>query len=193
MDYAPAPGKWSVGEVLDHLLLGEKLNRSYIAKVIEMKKAGQQPVLKLSFADVNVSVGYIPKSLLPFAEVPFTLLNMFLPGSVRDFMTRYRIIPSQNANQTTPRRGRSADELRNELVFFLKEMEALLQANSHLNYYEMRIQHPLMGANDVPGLLRFLALHEQRHQSQISDIMLSSRFPAAISGQRPTTQTGGER
>jgi uncharacterized damage-inducible protein DinB len=177
MDYAPASGRWSVGEVLDHLLLGEKLNRGYIAEVIEMKKAGRRPVLRLSFADVNVSLGYIPKSLLPFVEVPFTLLNLFLPASVRDFMTLNRLIPAQNADQTAPRRGRSADELRQELISSLRETEALLEANSHLDYREMLVQHPLMGANDIPGLLRFLALHEQRHQAQINDVLTSSRFP----------------
>src|SRR5947208_12030765 len=96
MDFAPAPGKWSVGEVLDHLILGQRLNLSYIVEVIGMKKAGQRPVLKLSFTDVDVSIGYLPKSMLPALEVPFNVMNMFLPSSARDFMTRYRLIPAQN-------------------------------------------------------------------------------------------------
>src|SRR5437764_11615347 len=56
MDYQSEAGKWSVGEVLDHLILGQRLNLSYIAQVIGMKKAGQRPVLRLSFTDVDVSV-----------------------------------------------------------------------------------------------------------------------------------------
>lgn len=177
LDFAPAPGKWSVGEVLDHLVLGQRLYLSYIAEVIGMKKAGLQPVVTLSFADVDVSVGYIPKSLLPALEVPFTMLNLFLPSGVRDFMTSHRLVPAQNPGITTPRRARPADELRDDLISSMKEMNTLLEMHSHLNYGEMVIQHPLLGKNDVPGLLRFVALHEQRHQSQIKNILGSPGFP----------------
>jgi DinB family protein len=177
MDFAPAPGKWSVGEVLDHLVLGQRLNLSYIAEVIGMKRTGQRAVRRLSFTDVDVSIGYIPKSLLPALEAPFTVLNLFLPSSVRDFMTSHRLVPAQNPGITTPRRARPADELRNDLISSLKEMNTLLESHSHFNYCEMVIQHPLLGKNDVPGLLRFLALHEQRHQSQIRGIMTSAQFP----------------
>jgi len=179
MDYAPGTDKWSISEIVDHILLGERLNRGYMAEVIEMKKAGRQPVLRLSFKDVNVSVAYIPKSLLPFAELPFTLLNIFLPGSVRDFMTRYRLVPAQSSDATAPRRGRPANDLRHELISSLRETEALLEKSADLNYDEMRIEHPLLGTYNIPGLLRFLALHEQRHQSQINDILTSQRFPVA--------------
>jgi len=181
MDFEPAPGKWSVGEVLDHLVLGQRLNTSYIAQVIGMKKAGQQPVLTLSFTDVDVSVGYIPKSLLPALEAPFTILNMFLPATIRDLMTRYRLVPAQNAGITTPRRGRSTDALRNDLISSFRETEELLESHPDLEYGEMVIMHPLLGRNDVPGLLRFLTLHEQRHQSQINDILTDPRFPKSDS------------
>lgn len=192
LDYAPASGKWSVGEVLDHLILGQRLNLSYIAEVIEMKKAGHRPVLRLSFADVDVSIGHLPKRIMPALEVPFDVMNMFLPSRVRDFITRHRLIPAQNPELTAPRRSRPADELRNDLISSLKETEALLESNAHLDYDEMIVQHPLLGTNSVSGLLRFLALHEQRHQSQINDILRSPRFPAA-QNQPPPGQTGEER
>jgi len=177
MDYVPAPGKWSPGEVLDHLLLGERLNLCYIHEIIEMKKAGKRPVLKLSLTDVDVSIAYLPKSLLQFFEVPLTVMNMFLPGSIRDLMTRYSLIPAQNAEVTTPRHGRCAAELRNDLICSLQETEALFDAHSDLDYGETVIQHPLLGSNSIPELIRFLALHEQRHQSQIEEILSDARFP----------------
>jgi len=179
MDFARAPDKWSVGEVLDHIILGQRLNLSYIAEVTGMRRAGHRPVLRLRFEDVDVSIGYVPKSILPALEVPFTVLNIFLPNSVRDFMTRYRLVPAQNPELTTPRRFRSADELRNDLISSLKETEALLESNADLDFSEMLIQHPLLGNNNVPGLLRFLALHEQRHQSQIESVLRSPGFPGS--------------
>jgi uncharacterized damage-inducible protein DinB len=179
MDYQAEAGKWSVGEVLDHLILGERLNLSYIAEVIGLKEAGQRPVLRLSFTDVDVSVAYLPKSMLPTLEVPLKVMNMFLPSRARDFLTRYRLVPAQSAEITTPRRGRLAGELRGDLISSLKEMEVLLDSHHHLDFSEMIVEHPLLGNNNISDLLRFLALHEQRHQSQIESVLRSPGFPAS--------------
>jgi len=179
MDYQAEAGKWSVGEVLDHLILGQRLNLCYITEVIGMKKAGHRPVLRLGFEDVDVSLAHVPKNILPALEVPFTVLNIFLPSKVRDLITRYRLVPAQNPRLTSPRRFRPADELRNELIASFRETEALLESNVDLDFSEMLIQHPLLGNNDVSGLLRFLALHEQRHQSQIESVLRSPGFPAS--------------
>jgi hypothetical protein len=177
LDFKYTPDKWSAGEVLDHLLLAERLNRDQIAELIDLKKAGRNPSVRRTFSDVNVSVAYIPKSVLPALEVPFTLLNIFVPASVRQYMTRNRLIPAQAPDKATPKRGRPAAELLEDLAASLRKTEELLNANADLDYREMSVQHPLLGNNDVPGLLRFMAAHEQRHQSQIKDIMASPQFP----------------
>jgi hypothetical protein len=75
-------------------------------------------------------------------------------------------VPAQNPEITTPRCARPADELREDLLSALKQTQALLESNADLDYGEMMIEHPLLGNNNVPGLLRFLAFHEPRHQSQ---------------------------
>jgi DinB superfamily len=89
IEFSPAAGQWSVGEVVDHLLLAEALNRRNIAELIDMAKSGRRPYLKRTFADMNVHMAYIPKSMLPFLEVPFRLLSMAVPRSAREFLTRY--------------------------------------------------------------------------------------------------------
>jgi hypothetical protein len=114
---------------------------------------------------------------MPALEIPFNMLNIFLPAAIRDLLTRHRLVPANNPGITTPRHACPPDELRQELISSLKEMEALLGSHSHLDYSEIVIQHPLLGSNNIPGLLRFLALHEQRHQSQISNILTSPGFP----------------
>lgn len=177
LDFSAATGQWSAGEVLDHLLLAEKVNRDQIAELIELKKLQQKPFVRRTFADVNVSVAYIPKSVLPMLEVPFTVLNTFVPTGVREFITRHRVIPAQSPDVAIPRRGRPAAELRGDLARSFKETENLFSANPDLDYSNMSVQHPLMGTNNVPELLRFMALHEQRHQSQINNIMASPQFP----------------
>jgi uncharacterized damage-inducible protein DinB len=179
IEFSPAAGRWSVGEVLDHLLLAEALNRRDIVELIDLARSGHRPYLKRTFADMNVSMAFIPKSMLPFLEVPFQLLSTVVPRAAREFLTRYRLVPAQSPDVGTPRKGRSIDELRQELRSSLQETEALFEANSTLDYQAMIQQHPLMGVNNVLQLLRIVALHEQRHQSQIGDILRLPGFPRA--------------
>lgn len=176
IDYLPAPGKWSVGEQLDHLLLSDQITRRDIGELIELKKAGRKPFLYRSFADFDVTFFFVPKFMLPLVEAPFNILNVFVPNSVREFLLRYPLIPSRNANAAAPRKGRPIVELRDELSSSLRETEALFEANPHLNYREMIHRHPLLGTHNVPELLRILALHEERHQSQVSEVLKNLRF-----------------
>lgn len=179
LDQVPEQGGWSAGEVLDHLVLAEKLNRDQFSELIAMARAGRRPELRRSFSDVNVSIAYIPKPLLPLFEVPFTVLNFFVPTRVREWVTRNPLIPVQNPDAATPRRGRSAEELRRDLAASLSETEGLFAANADLDYGAMMIEHPLMGRHDVRSALRFLSLHEERHQQQFLTIVSSLRSPRA--------------
>jgi hypothetical protein len=42
-------GGWSVGEVPDHVLLAERLNRDQLARLIELKRSGRRPELRPSY------------------------------------------------------------------------------------------------------------------------------------------------
>ena len=181
LDYAPAPDRWSVGEVLDHMLLAERINREQITTLIEMSQEGRKPELSLTFSDLNIAVSYIPRSVLPALELPLTLLNLFVPESLRNYLTRYALVSFKNPDAAAPRRGRLISQLRSDLTTSLKETEALFQRDPHFEYSEMVLRHPLLGSYNIPGLLRFMTAHEQRHQSQIKNIMASPQFPKSHS------------
>jgi hypothetical protein len=174
-DWLPAPDKWSVGEVLDHLLLAEKYLRQEIRQLIDLKKARRTATLRRGFAELDISLGFIPKSLLPFLEIPFAVVNLFVPSAVRGFLVRSRLIPAQHPTVATPRKARSASELRTELGASFRETEALFEANPSLDYRQMFYVHPLLGSNDVLELLHIVTLHEERHQEQIADVLQAMR------------------
>src|SRR5947207_3113250 len=149
-EFTPARGKWSVGEVLDHLLLAEGYYRRMFAQLIELKKSGvARPVIQHGFDEVNTSIAYIPKSLLPMLELPFTVFNMFVPTPVREVMTQFRIVPAQMPDMAKPRAGRLVAELREELAASYEQTAALFHANPRLNYRDMRYRHPLLGDNHM--------------------------------------------
>jgi uncharacterized damage-inducible protein DinB len=176
--FTPAPGKWSVAEVLDHLLLAEQLYRERFSRLIELKKAGKKPQLDSSFDEINTSVMFIPKPLLPALEMPFRMMNLFIPSAVREVMTRNRIMPAQAPSIAEPRK-RPLKELRPALAASLEETQRLFDSNAGLDYREMRMSHPLMGDNNVLQILRIMRLHEERHQEQIRNVMRTPAFPKA--------------
>src|SRR5215467_8630813 len=178
-DFSPGSEKWSVGEVLDHLLLAEKLYRGIFARLIQMQKSGQTPVIHISFNEVNTSIAYIPKALLPMLTLPFTMLNMFIPTALREAMTQFRWLPAQNPDVAVPQKGKPIDDLRRALAASIEETAALLDANPGLDYRRLRYVHPLMGDNSVLDSLRIIALHERRHHQQIQEILRSRQFPKA--------------
>jgi hypothetical protein len=50
-----------------------------------------------------------------------------------------------------------------------------------LSYRRMVCQHPFFGANDVAGILRLTAAHEERHQDQLRET-LAAGGPAGFYG-----------
>jgi hypothetical protein len=174
-EFAPQR-KWSVGEVLHHLLLSDYLYHRNFTRLIELQKSGQRAVLRSNFADLNPSIAYIPKSLLPMLEIPFTVANLFIPNVVRETMTEFRLLPAQNPDITTPKKAQRVNELRASLQSSHDEITALFNSNPDLDYRAMRFQHPILGSNSVVQMLRIAAMHERRHQSQIQDLLRLPHF-----------------
>jgi hypothetical protein len=181
MDRRPAPDSWSVGEVLDHLLLAETFFCKEIGELIKRRKEGRSPLLLRGFKDLDISVGPIPKGVLPLLAVPLTLTNLFVPAFVRDFLVRSRLIPARHPTAATPRRGRHAADLRADLAASLAETESLFQANPNIDFRALRYVHPVLGNNNVLDLLRIITLHEERHQERIAELV------RALSGPRRAT------
>ena len=179
LDYIPQPGEWSVGEQVDHLILAEQVLRRDIAILVERAKAGQTPYLYRSFAEFNARPAFIPESVLPWLEVPFSVFSMFIPASLREYILRNVPFPAQAPDVTLPRRGKTKAALCEALRAMLRETEALFAANPSLDYDNMRHQHPLFGIQTVPQLVRILWLHEQAHQDQIARILASPQFSKA--------------
>ena len=178
LDFSPGPDRWSIGEVVDHLILVEQMYRGEIAGLIALTRAGRRPYIKRAFTDINVSPLRLPDVVLPWLAVPLTVMNCFVPAIVREMATEYGLLPSRNPDRATPRPRRPGDELRGALLSSLSETRALLAANADLDFRQMISEHPLTGASDVPHVLRFLARHERRHQSQIGRIKADRMFPA---------------
>lgn len=167
----PGDGGWSVGEVLDHLVLAEEVYRGDIERLIALRRAGRRPVIRRTFRELDVSILFIPRQLLPLLEIPFSVAGAFVPRSVREGLARSRWLPVQNPTRAEPRHGRPGADLMRELQESFAVTERLFAGADDVEWDGMTISHPLLGTNDVPALLRLMDRHEQRHQDQIRDVL----------------------
>lgn len=170
-DSSPAPGQWSVGEVVDHLVLVEGVQRSYIEKLIRLKREGKRPFLRVSLTELDVGFPFLPKFLMPWLELPLSISTAFMIKPVLHFITRNRLIPATAPTKGRPRRELPAHELRENLKSSLERTGALFEANADLDFRELTWQHALLGINNAHELLAILTNHEKGHQSQIKDIV----------------------
>jgi len=179
LDFSPRPGRWSIAEVADHLRLSEQLWRDELQRLVALARAGKPARLKHSFAEINVSPLFIPDSVLSMLETPFTFMNRFVPDAVIGFITENPILPTRNPDLATPRPRRPKQELLSDLRAALDETRTVIQSNADLDFNRMTSEHPLMGANNAPQVLGFLARHERRHHTQINRVRADPQFPRA--------------
>ena len=174
LDRSPAPGKWSPGEVLDHLSKTAALYRREIALLIDLAKSGKRPYARRGFSDLDAAPAGIPKPWLRFLEVPFGLMSRLMPKSLGASMAANRKVHFQHPQDATPQPGRPAADLSRDLRASFQGLESLFTGNPDLDWSSMIHQHPLFGVNNVPQILDFITSHERRHQAQIHDALETS-------------------
>ena len=177
LDFTPAPGKWSIAQIVDHLTLTDGLYQPAFRQLIDRARAGDESTLHISIREMNPTVGPIPQALMPYFAPVFSLFSTLMPHAVRETLLRVPFLPSGNPTLSTPRPGRTADQLRNGLVEALEATERLLLADLPPNFMRMRAEHPILGTNTAAQLLDLMSAHEERHQQQIRDVMSAASFP----------------
>jgi hypothetical protein len=178
-EFTASPGQWTIGEVLDHLILADRFYCNEIAALIDLARKGESPVLTRSLNEIDVGLALAPRGLLSMLEVPLSVMNLFVPRALRSFMTRNRIFAAQNPSAATPSKARPIAMLRKELASSPDRLRKLFDSNPRLDYSRMIHRHPVMGVNDVAGLLRMAEMHERRHQQQIREVLEDPDFPVA--------------
>jgi len=166
----PAPGKWSVGQVLDHLVRLDALIVRELDVALNQRRRGL-PFIYRSIADVDTSIPWVVRPILPFFEVPFSLFNTVVPQALRRALTGNRSIPLQAPKVIEPRFGRAVETLRRELDATFDTLEQQQADNREIDLNRLYYYNPITGLNSVAGLYRFVSNHEERHHGQLRDIL----------------------
>jgi len=143
----PAEGKWSVLQVMHHLILVEGFGKAYVEKKLsfnpELKKAGLGGAWRKFIMNTSV-------------KIPF---KINAPGAVSG-----QNLPEESSFWETAKKWK---QQREELRAFLEGLP--------VEYFEKELyKHPMAGKMSLYGLMDFNVAHFKRHRKQINKILVKS-------------------
>jgi len=177
VDFSPAPGKWSIAQIVDHLTLTDGLYQPVFRQMIERARAGNEDVFHIDIREMDPTVGYIPRAVMPFVAPAFSLFSTLVPHPVREAVLRLPLVPSGAPTRSMPRSGLTADQLRANLAEAFEATERLVESGLPPAFERMRAEHPVLGVNTPAEFLDLMSAHEERHQRQICAVLSSLAEP----------------
>ena len=175
-EFRPGPKKWSVGQVLDHLVKLDTLIVRELEVTLNQRSRGI-PFVYRGAADIDTTIPWALRPVLPFFEIPFGILNSTVPQSLRRRLTGNRRLSVQAPKVIEPRFGRPISGLRQQLSATFETLEQQQDDNPGIDLNRVYYYNPIAGLSSVPGMYRFVSNHEQRHQEQMRDILAAEGFP----------------
>lgn len=179
LDARAKPERWSVGEVVDHIILAHTEFMRVMRELITLARDGKETVIRKTFADIDCRPLFIPRSCLGLVDKPMSIATAFMPTVVRTLLMRASAFPIEHPAFANPRPGRSQFELESDVDTGLAETTAMYNENSDLNFQRLRIRHPLFGRMNGFTFLKFVVEHERWHTKRMQDtvaaVMADSR------------------
>ncbi len=149
-DWRPAPGKWSVGETLHHLVLSD---RSFALAVRKLVQRGRRE---------GLAAGPSARRSWPRMH---TIADVSASG------------PVKNPERVTPAHGLPIEQLRADLAATHESVAAQIPGLSGLDLDALRLPHPLGFELNLYRWVDIAGAHERRHLAQIEAIMAEPGFP----------------
>ncbi len=178
--YRPTSDAWSVSQILDHLLLTEALYRTQMKRLIELAREGKRSNIDVTLSEVDLSLPFIPKALMPAMALPLTMMNMFVPQSLRETVLRFPIMKAKNPKISEPAPAKPLAVLREQLAASLGETEALFVGALPAKTGRVTVSHPVFGRNTIANIFGLMAAHEERHGTQIAGVLRQPGFPKGV-------------
>jgi len=167
LDHAPRAGAWSVGEIVDHVLLADQIERGIVKELTLLLRRGKRPFVERSLLDLGMHPKFMPKVFISSLEPLVSFFSTHTPLSIRAWLMRQPLIPFPHPAKATPRRFLPGNELRSRLVFSYQATSSLFKANADIDFHSLVVRHSILGYLNTMDLLRLMGNHEARHQKQI--------------------------
>jgi hypothetical protein len=149
-DWRPAPERWSVGEVVHHLVLANRLFAFAVRKLVTRGKR----------EGLAAPVG---------ATRSWPRLRAIADASLSG--------PVRNPDNVTPRHGLPIDTLNNELIASHTAVAEQVPTLADLDLAALTLRHPLGFDLNLYRWADIAGAHERRHLVQIRAILAEPGFP----------------
>lgn len=180
----PAAGKWSVGEVLDHLLKLDDLVVRELEVALKPRPMGL-PFVYRGITDLDAGVPSLLRPMLPLMELPFDFMNVCLPQAIRLRLFRNRNVPLFSPGPIRPRYGQKIETLRKRLGETYDKLAEKQAKRPSLDLDHLYYYNPIAGLASVAGMYDFISGHEERHQDQLRDLRRQLALPPAEAVRAP--------
>jgi len=179
LDFQPTAESWSIGQVAEHVALSER-GLMNIVKSLFQGPAGRR-VLQVSYEQLPLTIQGIPAGIarLSFELLrPFSFMTRFTPRSIVQFMLANPVVKAKAAPESVPAHGKA----RADLVAFLTEVRQstlqFLDTVKDKDLSQFHWSHPILGYQDLYGMLDLIASHDNRHIQQIENVKKDPHFPS---------------
>ncbi len=181
LDFRPSRQLWSIGQVAHHVGLGEKLWQGYLATALKNGGQRHEASVHVSLEDVPFSSRIVPDILWrnPFVLTPLSLMIRLIPRPVQSMLFAVPLIKMDAGPRMQPKHGLPKTQTLQFLAEARRTTLDLLQPVRDWDLTRIRIIHPLVGDQDVYGILELLSSHDQRHSQQIDSIKKNGNFPGS--------------
>jgi len=138
---------------------------------------GRKQNLELTFNDIDNSIAFIPREVIPRFAAPLNVISTLMPRAVREAILRTPLIPALNPTAARPDARQPLATLRMRAVSSLDATEEIFRRELPPDLMGVTMSHPLLGVNNIAGILGIIAAHEERHHGQIRSVLANPRFP----------------
>lgn len=178
LDFQPAPESWSIGQIAEHVALSERGLMDIVQSLFQ--KPGAPKLLRIGYDQLPLIIKGIPNDIarLSFEMLqPFSFLTRFTPNAIVQFMLANPIIKAQAAPRSIPAHGKARGDLAAFLAQVRKSTLQFLETVKDKDLAQYHWVHPLLGYQDLYGMLGMIASHDHRHIQQIEAVRKDPHFP----------------
>jgi len=152
-DWKPQPERWSIGEVLHHVILS---NRSFARVVAKLVERGRREGL----------------SARPGGRRSWPRLRGIADVTASG--------PVKNPERVTPTHGLPVEEMRRELIESHRAVVSQISDLAGLDLEALHFPHPLGFELNLYQWTDIMGAHEHRHLHQIQELLTSDGFPSPV-------------
>ena len=179
LDFQQTAKSWSIGQIAEHVGLAER-NLMEIVKTLFQQPGGRK-VLEVSYDQLPLTIKGIPSSMARFSfELlrPFMFMTRFIPKPLVQSLLANPIVKAKAAPESEPTHGREGREVTAFLTRVRQSTLQFLESVKEKDLSQYHWAHPLLGYQDLCGILGLIASHDSRHVLQLENVKKDPHFPA---------------